>query len=194
MRRAQAAGLKQVSFRQADASADALPAGRDLLFSRFGIMFFEAPGQAFLHLRKALAPTGRIAFCCWRTPEDNPWAVTPLQAARAAMNIEAMPADPHAPGPFAFSDDLRVAGFLGGAGFSAISIERFDAPVWLGASLAEASANALKFGPVGRFVRQQGAASIPLVSKAVENALRPFAGAGGVAPPGSVWIVTAKAQ
>ncbi|HRI19108.1 MAG TPA: methyltransferase domain-containing protein, partial [Burkholderiaceae bacterium] len=48
--RAAAAQLPQLAFVEADASAAELPAGRDLLFSRFGVMFFARPGPALAHL------------------------------------------------------------------------------------------------------------------------------------------------
>ncbi|MBU0823989.1 MAG: class I SAM-dependent methyltransferase, partial [Alphaproteobacteria bacterium] len=52
-----------VEFRLADAATTPLPAESfDLLFSRFGVMFFDDPGVAFAHMRGALKPDGRIAF------------------------------------------------------------------------------------------------------------------------------------
>src|SRR6266568_6502953 len=44
----------QLAFRDGDASAAELPVNTDLLFSRFGVMFFSQPSQAFSHLRKSL--------------------------------------------------------------------------------------------------------------------------------------------
>jgi ubiquinone/menaquinone biosynthesis C-methylase UbiE len=128
------AGLDRLSFRDADASTAELPSGCDLLYSRFGVMFFARPELAFAHLRGALRPGGRCVFVCWRAPRDNPWAMAPLAAARAALGITAVPADPLAPGPFAFADDVRLRAILADAGFAAIDLRRFDAPVELGAS------------------------------------------------------------
>lgn len=45
-----------------------VPAGTDLLFTRFGVMFFAQPAESFANMRKALRPGGRLAFACWRTP------------------------------------------------------------------------------------------------------------------------------
>ncbi|MEL4886930.1 class I SAM-dependent methyltransferase [Pectobacterium betavasculorum] len=54
-------------FQVADASRAELPEGAfDILFSRFGVMYFDDPTGAFLHLRRALRPGGRVAFVCWR--------------------------------------------------------------------------------------------------------------------------------
>ena len=49
-----------VQFRVADAGSAELPEGAfDILFSRFGVMFFDDPTGAFAHLRRALRPGGR---------------------------------------------------------------------------------------------------------------------------------------
>jgi hypothetical protein len=57
-----------LAFRDADASAAELPVDWDLLFSRFGVMFFSQPSAAFGHLRKSLRTGGRCVFVCWRAP------------------------------------------------------------------------------------------------------------------------------
>ena len=79
------ANCAHLAFRDGDASEAALPANIDLLFSRFGVMFFSQPSPAFSHMRKSLRAGGRCVFVCWRAPRDNPWAMTPLSAARAAL-------------------------------------------------------------------------------------------------------------
>jgi len=186
------ANLTHLSFAEADASSAELPTGLDLIFSRFGVMFFDAPQHAFEHLRQTLAPGGRMAFCCWRAPRENPWAMAPLAAARKAVGVETPPADPFAPGPFAFADPARLDAILTGAGFHNVDIKRFDAPVRLGSSLREAVENSFSFGPASRFIREVGEHVLPVVTPAIEAALTPYLTPdGSVAPPGAVWIVTA---
>src|SRR5258708_6239747 len=123
------ANCAHLAFCEGDASEAALPANTDLLFSRFGVMFFSQPSPAFSHLRKSLRTGGRCVFVCWRAPRDNPWAMTPLSAARMAMGVTPPPADPAAPGPFAFADGARRRGILSGAGFRRIDVQRLDAAV-----------------------------------------------------------------
>jgi SAM-dependent methyltransferase len=75
------AGLP-VDFVLADATVYPFdPASFDLLVSRFGVMFFSEPALSFANMRKALRPSGRLAFACWREPRENPWLLAPLQAA-----------------------------------------------------------------------------------------------------------------
>ena len=62
-----------VDFVLADATVYPFePASFDLLVSRFGVMFFAEPALSFANMRKALRPSGRLAFACWREPRENP--------------------------------------------------------------------------------------------------------------------------
>ncbi len=192
-RRAAAAGLRQVRFEQADASSARLPDGQDLLFSRFGVMFFAAPVPAFAHLRRALKDTGRLAFVCWQGPKENPWAMVPIAAARAALGMTQPPADPHAPGPFAFGDANRVRMILLEANFRDVVAEPFESAMPLGSTARSAAEAAARIGPVSRLVREAGPEKLPLIVDAVEKALEPLATKDRVALPGRTWIVNAKA-
>jgi SAM-dependent methyltransferase len=182
----------QLTFREADASQAELPADNDLLFSRFGVMFFSQPAPAFVNMRKSLRPGGRCVFVCWRTPRDNPWAMTPLSAARAAMGVTPVPADPDAPGPFAFADEQRLRDILSVAGFGDIDVQRFDTAIALGASPRSAAESVVQVGPVSRLVREVGAEHLPIILDAVERALAPLASPDGhVSLNGSTWIASA---
>jgi SAM-dependent methyltransferase len=186
------ANLAQLSFRDGDASEAELPTNTDLLFSRFGVMFFSQPSQAFSHLRKSLRTGGRCVFACWRAPRDNAWAMAPLSAARTAMGVTPTPADPDAPGPFAFADEERLRAILSDAGFGAINVQRFDAALSLGATPRSAAEGAVQIGPVSRFVREVGVEHLPIILDAVERALAPLAAPDGhVSLNGSTWIVAA---
>ncbi len=193
--RRRASSISQLRFEEADASRAALPGSQDLLYSRFGVMFFDDPVGAFAHMRKALNPNGRLSFVCWQAPRDNPWASVPVQAARRALSLAPAPADPHAPGPFAFADAARVKGILSDAGFRSVVAEGFEAPVKVGSTPRSAAEASARMGPMGRIAREAGPEKLPLILEAVEAALKPLAAADGqVALPGQVWVVTAKAS
>jgi SAM-dependent methyltransferase len=186
------ANCAHLAFREGDASEAALPANTDLLFSRFGVMFFSQPSPAFSHMRKSLRAGGRCVFVCWRAPRDNPWAMTPLSAARAAMGVTPAPADPNAPGPFAFADEERLRAIVSGAGFGDIDVQRFDATISLGATPRSAAESLVQVGPVSRLVREVGVEHLPIIVEAVERALAPLAAPDGhVSLNGSTWIVSA---
>ena len=111
------AGLP-VDFVLADATVYPFdPASFDLLASRFGVMFFAEPALSFANLRRALRPSGRLAFACWREPRENPWMMAPLQA--VYKHVPKLPQQgPEDPGPFAFASEARVHRILGEAGFT----------------------------------------------------------------------------
>ena len=79
-RRVAEAGLP-IELIEADASVHPFAPRYDLLFSRFGVMFFADPTAAFANLHGALKPKGRLAFVCWRAFAENTWAFAPYKAA-----------------------------------------------------------------------------------------------------------------
>jgi hypothetical protein len=165
------------------------------VFSRFGVMFFADPTAAFTNLHRALRPgQGRLTFVCWQAVPKNPWMLVP--AAAAATIVPMPPADPIAPGPFAFADDVRVRGILERAGFREIAFEDAPGELRLGnGDLASAAEFALAVGPTARALREAGddPALRERVKAAIAEALKPHLRPDGVRLAGSTWIVTARA-
>src|SRR6202048_1017976 len=145
------AGLP-ADFALADATVyPFVPASFDLLASRFGVMFFAEPVLSFANLRRALRPSGRLAFACWRNPRDNPFFMAPLQA--VYKHVPKLPQQgPEDPGPFAFASEARVHRILGEAGFTGIEMEpcNLALDVAIGRGLDAAVQGALEIGPASR--------------------------------------------
>jgi len=182
-----------VTFIEADASVHSFMPEFDLIFSRFGVMFFDAPVVAFANMRTALKPGGRLAFVCWRTPPENPWASAPLSAAKPFLP-EQPPPDPLAPGPFAFADPKRVEDILSHSGFSDIRIERLDTVMTLGDDLGLTASQMLQIGPLSRAVGDVNDATRAAIVQAVHGALENFVTPDGeIAPPAACWLVAARA-
>lgn len=119
-----AEGVRNASAEEADAQTFPFEQeGFDLVFSRFGIMFFEDPEAAFRNLRSALRPGGRLSFVCWPSPRENPFMVIPLAAAGKHVALPE-PGEPDAPGPFAFADLERVQSILSRSGFGEVVTDR----------------------------------------------------------------------
>ena len=115
-----AADRTNVDFQNADVETRTFePATRDLVFSRFGVMFFRNPARAFTNLCDALKPGGRLAFLCWQPREANPFFMVPMRAARNHVDVPP-PVGPREPGPFAYAEQQYVRQFLTEAGFEAI--------------------------------------------------------------------------
>ena len=99
-RRAAQAGLVQARFLLADAATHAFaPGGVELVFSRFGVMFFADPAGAFRNIRTALRTGGRLAFVCWQPLAANPWVRVPLEALRPLLPSPEAPAIRWRPAP-----------------------------------------------------------------------------------------------
>jgi SAM-dependent methyltransferase len=192
------AGLDDVArVELADAALRSFAPESDLLFSRFGVMFFVEPVAAFANLRRALRPGGgRMAFAAWRPIAENPWFSVPLRAARARVALpEDAPPEPGAPGPFAFDDPARVRGILDAAGWRGVEIAPHDTALRLAApgDVAEAARGAARVGPLARALAGAGEDARRAAEDAAAEALRPFDGPGGVVLPGAVWLVSARA-
>lgn len=191
--RRRAAGISNLTFAEADAATAHLPGPFDLLFSRFGVMFFSDPTAAFRNLHSAMRPGGRMSFVCWQMAADNPWAAIPAQTARKIAG-EAPKGDPTAPGPFAFGDSDRVSGLLTAAGWRNVLFAPFTSPMYLGSSPRSAAEGAIRIGPASRVAREAGPEKLPAIIDAIEAALTPHADStGAVSLPGNTWIVTAMA-
>jgi ubiquinone/menaquinone biosynthesis C-methylase UbiE len=78
------ANCAHLAFREGDASEAWLPANIDLLFSRFGVMFFSQPSPAFSHLRKSLRAGGRYRDRSTRKLRDHR---VPARRAQAAEKL-----------------------------------------------------------------------------------------------------------
>lgn len=187
------AGAANVAFELADAQTAALPeAAFDRLFSRFGVMFFQDPVAAFTNLRRALRPSARLSFVCWRGMEDNPWITVPVAAVK--KHIEVQPSLPNAPGPMAFADGERTRDILDRAGFAAVSLEVVNEMMNLGGGLTdldETVAFMTEIGPAATALRQADPGLRPAVLASLREALSPYHGPEGVKMPASCWVVTA---
>jgi SAM-dependent methyltransferase len=193
--RARDAGLAdRIAFRLEDAqTADIGADSFDLVFSRFGVMFFADPVAAFANLRRALRPGGRLVFVCWQPANKNPWMTAPARAAAQHMVFPPAP-PPDAPGPFAFGDAARVRGILEAAGFANVAHEALDGPIRLaGDSVEEALELYQHIGPLGAALREAkpDATQRARVLGAVRAVLESFQTPRGIEAESGAWIVTA---
>lgn len=190
------AELKDVParFELADASAYSPERPADAAMSRFGVMFFDEPAEAFTSIRAGLRPGGRLVFACWQALAVNDWARLPLEVTLPFLAEPPEMPPPGAPGPFAFEDGGRVEDILGEAGWSDVEIAPWTGTLDLPGRTPEAGADfMLRLGPAARLVEGQDL-DVAAVRGALETALAEKAGPDGqVALPAAAWIVSAKA-
>lgn len=187
--RAEAAGARNLAFHEADAQTAALPASRDAVFSRFGVMFFADPTAAFANLRSALRPGGRLGFVCWRPLAENLWMRLPAETA-AGLVPPAPPPEPGAPGPFAFADPDRVRRILAEAGFTGIDLTPHDEAIG-GLDLEGTVAMSFRVGPLGAILRERPDLA-PLLRERVREAVSPWLRGDAVYMPSATWLVSAQ--
>lgn len=166
--------------------------GFDVVFSRFGVMFFADPAAAFANVRSATRSGGQLAFACWQTPRQNPWLIT---VNKAVLEIVEMPeGDGPTVDPFAFADTDFVRGVLSDAGWSDIDFASFETEMIYGAgnTLAETAQFAMDLGIAQRALDGHPPEVHAQAKEAVIAALAPFETPAGVVFPAAAWIVTAR--
>ena len=184
--------ITNLEFTEGDAAGMSLEAGFfNLVFSRFGVMFFSDPVAAFANLRRALNPDGRMVFLCWRSMEENTWMMEPARAVHEVIPPQGPPPDPDAPGPFSLARRDRVEALLGEAGFTSIAIEPLDVGMAIG-PLASAVEFFMKMGPAAAAIVDATDAQKAEVRDALMQLLKNYNTDDGVVMPGCAWIVKAR--
>jgi SAM-dependent methyltransferase len=188
--------LCPIDFVCKDASQPVFPAHHfDAVYSRFGVMFFDEPTEAFTHIRASMKPTSPLAFICWQAPQKNPFFSAPMQAALTVL--PAPPAPPAgAPGPFAFADDSRVNQILTDAGFNSIDISPLNQKlsVGAGAPFDELFGELIEIGPASALIAESDPSLKESAKAAVAKALRGFYDEElGMSFEANFWLVTARA-
>lgn len=193
-KRGEAAGADNVSWMLADAETEALEEGSfDLVFSRFGIMFFRDNAAAFANLCKA-NKGGRLSCTVWGPPPENAWV---LKMGEVVASVVEQPApDPTAPGPFRFADPEGFRAILEKAGYSGVTIEPWHGPQLVGgpgATPAEAAQFAMTAFNLAEAVESAGEEGMQKVASGLEALFAQYHGEQGVSMPAMTWLVTAQA-
>lgn len=180
---------EQVRFVQADAQDLPFEGGSfDLVLCQFGSMFFPDKVLGHSEARRVLRDGGRYLLAIWDRIERN-------ELSNAAQNalIDCFPKDPPLfmrEGPFGYHDASRIESDLHDAGFETVDIETIE--LRSRGPSAHNAAMALFYGtPMGVEVEEKKTGSGELVLAAVERALSPFEGPGGLDAPMAAHIVTA---
>lgn len=191
--RQRATAIANATFTLADASVHKFtPGSADVIFSRFGVMFFADPTAAFANIRTALKPGGRLCMVVWRPVKENPWVMKSLMVAAKHVVMPA-PLGAEDPGPFSFGDAARVTRILEGAGFGNVKLEPQDIPITIGAGrdLDGSVDFLLGVGPIRMILAEQTQELRDKVSAEIKQAVAADYGAQGLRMGTATWIVTA---
>lgn len=181
-----------VEFQCADAQSFRFEDGVfDVVFSRFGTMFFADPRAAFRNFKTALRVDGRLGFVCWRRFEENELDALPLRAAApylpAGLTVAAQEGV-----WFSFSDADVVRAVLRDAGFVDVEVTPHDEMVGSG-SLGAMVEVCSRVGALGSILRDHPhlrAEALPALKRALAERDSP----SGPVLQAAIWIVTARAR
>ena len=190
------AGLPHVRYELGDAQVHPVREGHyDVVYSRFGVMFFQSAVRALRNSHRALKPGGRVCLIVWRSLAENPcWG-----AAKAIALRYLPPAGEGAmtcgPGPFSMADEDTDRRMLAAAGFPQVDLfECIEADVCVGTTIEEAIDYQILVGPSGEIVREagdEGQRQLPRSGKICAISCSPIGGDDGVYMPSSTWAIMA---
>jgi SAM-dependent methyltransferase len=166
------------------------PARFDLIVSRFGIMFFDDPVEAFANLRRATRDGGELRVIPWRSAAENPFMTTAERAA-APLLPNLPPRRPNAPGQFALADDRRMQAILDASGWHDVDIRALDVTCTMPA--AALPHHVTRLGPVGLALQEADETTRVRVTDAVLAAFEPFVHGDEVRFTAACWMVAARA-
>ncbi len=186
-----ARGMGNITFSRADAATQSYTPDHQLVFSRFGVMFFADPTAAFQNLHSALAADGRLVFACWQAPAENPWISIGARAVQPFLEAPETPPDPKAPGPFAFADPDYVEQILSRAGYRQVRVEGYKDALFLGGTMDEVMHLQTRIGPLSRVLGELPEERRNDALRAAEAAFATHITDQGIRLGGAIWLVSA---
>jgi ubiquinone/menaquinone biosynthesis C-methylase UbiE len=194
-RDANAAGLRNVTFLEADVQTYPFEPVHDFCFSRFGTQFFENPVAGLRNMRTSLKPGGIMTMVVWRGIKDNPWLGHAKDIVLQFLPPPGENAQTCGPGPFSMADTGVVTKQLEIAGYRDIEFEQIDAQVFVGKDLDDAAAFQLAIGPAGEVYREAGKLAeqrCDEIASALKAELAKYQRPNGLMMDSSSWKVTAR--
>ena len=186
--------LTNISYQVKDVQVDEMPNKYfDIAFSRFGVMFFEDPFEAFNNINHSLKDDGQLSFVCWQHASLNPWQSLSIQVIKEFLDLPAPP--PKSPGPFAFEDKSYIEEILNASGFRDIEIKdnQEDIVMFSGKSIREACEDYLTINPVVTEMLKNSPSELrEEILKALIGKFSDYHKDDGLLFPSATWIVTAK--
>ena len=187
-------GIANVDFKVIDVQVDLLASEKyDYVYSRFGVMFFDDPYEAFKNIFSSIKEGGELSFVCWQDPSLNPWQSLSVQVIRGYLDMPSPP--PRSPGPFAFHEKDYVKEILEKSGFSDISFDdnQEDITMFSGKSLQEASEDYLAINPVVTEMLKDSPDDLKAeIVESLKEAFSEFYKGDGLVFPSATWVVLAS--
>jgi len=185
--------LNNIDFLLKDVQSENLPNEHfSVAFSRFGVMFFENPFEAFKNIYRSLKTDGRLGFVCWKSPKLNPWQSLSIQAIRKYIELPSYPK--RNPGPFAFQERGYIEEIVNKANFKYLKVVALEKEVEMfkGKVLESAIEDYLSINPIITEMLKQSSEGVKeSVKNALVSSFEPYYSDNKLTFPSSAWIVTA---
>ena len=165
------------TFLLCDAATTEFAEPFDLIYSRFGMMFFDDPVAGWANLHQQLASDGKAVVVCWREAVQNEWAVLPLEAASSVLGeAQTKPSPSGIPGPFAWAQEYMFTEILKQSGWS-VEAEPIDGSLVMNDPSAinpveDAVQFAMQIGPLGSRLKGYDPAAQQAVYDALATTMR----------------------
>jgi SAM-dependent methyltransferase len=190
-RLAEAAGLRNVAFEQADAQIHRFAAEHfDVAISRFGTMFFADPIVAFTNIARAIRPRGRLHMMVWQDHHRNEWSVCIQRAISGSADVPA--ASPGTPDAFSLADPGTTSRILESAGFCDVTFTDVHEPVYYGPSIAAALEWVSGFSDVNLVLQRSDPDSTARIREQLCQTFAAHTSKDGVWFDSRAWIVAAR--
>ena len=121
------------------------------VISRFGVMFFENPIEAFKNIYNSIQEGGSLNFVCWTNVMENEFFTDPTNIIIKHINKE-FPEITRAPGPLAFSEADYVKEILASSKFKNVKVEKVYSSISTNDSAKKDGDLLLKLGLGGRLL------------------------------------------
>ena len=121
------------------------------VISRFGVMFFENPIEAFKNINNSIQEGGSLNFVSWTNVMENEFFTDPTNIIIRHLNKE-FPEITRAPGPLAFSEADYVKEILVSSQFKNVKVEKVYSSISTNDSAEKDGDLLLKLGLGGRLL------------------------------------------
>ena len=121
------------------------------VISRFGVMFFENPIEAFKNIYNSIQEGGSLNFVCWTNVMENEFFTDPTNIIIRHLDKE-FPEITRAPGPLAFSEADYVKEILVSSQFKNVKVEKVYSSISTNDSAEKDGDLLLKLGLGGRLL------------------------------------------
>jgi SAM-dependent methyltransferase len=191
-RNAREAGLNNVETHVVDGEQlDVEPGSFDAVISRVGFIYFPDQHGAFVGMRRALRPGGRLAGIVYSTPEANGFFSIPVSIIRRRAQLP--PPAEGQPGPFSLGAPGVIEAALKRAGFTDVETRRVPAPLRLSSAAECLRFERESFGALHQMLSGLSEAEREEAWSEIERELSRYETAGGFEGPCELLVAAGTA-